>query len=179
MKVVVVIAPVKFNNSEFIKVTEKLKEHKCKVNIASETKSMAYGYIIKTDNGFEPLAIKPDILIKEIDVLKYDCIIIIGGSGNKKYLWKNKILHEKIKIAYENNKIIAAICLAPICLIFSGIIKNTGITAYKTKETVRIIKESGNFYIDKNVCINNNVITANGPRASFDFAKAIINKITI
>jgi len=86
----------------------------------------------------------PDITIEEIKVSNYDCIIIMGGSGNKKYLWKNSILHEKIITANNENKILAAICLAPICFINSGIIKSSEITVYKTKETLKIIQKSNN-----------------------------------
>lgn len=166
MKVVVVIAQEKFNNKEFITVTNALKINNILFDIASVSKSEAFGYI--------PFSVFPDVSIKELNIFNYDCLIIIGGSGNKKYLWKNTILHEKIQIANKENKILAAICLAPICFIYAGIINQSKITAYKTNETKRIIKESGNFYENKDICVNNNIITANGPKASDKFCETIL-----
>ncbi len=169
MKVVIIIAQEKFNNTEFTAVINTLQGNKILYETASVSKSKAFGY--------KSFSIIPDISIQELIVTDYDCFIIIGGSGSKKYLWKNDILHEKIKAAYKNNKILAAICLAPICFIYSGIIKNSYITAYKTEETLKIIKESDNIYNDNDVCINGNIITANGPIASTKFSNEIILKL--
>ena len=111
MKVIIIVAQDKFNNTEFTTVINTMKKNKILFEIASVSKSEAFGY--------SSFSIKPNISIQELIISDYDCLIIIGGSGSKKYLWKNNILHEKIRIAYENNKILAAICLAPICFINS------------------------------------------------------------
>ncbi len=169
MKAVVIVAQEKFNNTEFTVVGNTLKENKIFFETASVSKSKASGY--------GSFSIIPDISIGELIVSDYDCLIIIGGSGCKKYLWKNNILHEKIQTAYNGNKILAAICFSPICLIYSGIINKSCIAAYKTVETLKIIKDSGNIYKDNDVCINGNIITASGPKASHKFCDAIINKL--
>ncbi len=169
MRVIIIVSQKKFNNAEFIAVINTMKKNKILFEIASVSKSEAFGY--------SSFSIKPDISIQELNVSDYDCLIIIGGSGSKEYLWKNYILHEKIKTAFKSNKIIAAICLAPICLIYSDIIKNTYITAFKTAETMRIIKESDNIYKDIDVCSNGNIITANGPKATNEFCETIIKKL--
>lgn len=108
----------------------------------------------------------------------YNYIVIIGGSGSKKYLWENIIL-QSILINANKKKLIATICLAPICLINSGMIKNSSITAYKTKATLKLIKNSQNEYSEQNVCINDNIITANGPKALKEFAESILRKLRL
>jgi len=167
MKILVIIAQEKFNNKEFLTVVDTLRKKNIDYDVASNKKLRAFGYV--------SLSIMPDLSIDEIIVSSYDCLIIIGGSGNKKYLWNNEVLHNKIKEAFYGNKILGAICLAPICFIYSGIVKGSSITAYKTKETINIIENSGNFYEDKDVFISNNIITANGPKASQKFIDAVLS----
>jgi protease I len=170
MKILVVIPQEKFNNTEFKTITETFKKNDILFDIASTSKSTAYGYT--------SFSTKPDISLEEIVVSDYNYIVIIGGSGSKKYLWENIIL-QSILINANKKKLIATICLAPICLINSGMIKNSSITAYKTKETLKLIKESQNEYSEQNVCINDNIIPANGPKASKEFAESIIRKLRL
>lgn len=174
MKVLIIIPQEKFNNKEFNTVVNSLKVNDISYDIASTSKIKATGYIAKEFND-NPMEVIPDMVIEDIDIKNYFCLIIIGGSGNKKYLWNNEDLHIKIQQAKNSNILIAAICLAPICLINAGIIKSSNITAYKTKETQKIIEDSGNSYIDKEVYIDTKIITANGPRASKKFIDTIFS----
>lgn len=174
MKAIVVVPEEKFNNKEYNTVIHTLQKNQIDYEVASPSGKMATGYISKEYNN-KPMLIIPDISIEEINIEDCKCIIIIGGSGNKKYLWKNTTLHNKLKNAYEKGVLIAAICLAPICLIYSEIIKSVKISAYKTKETLEIIKNSGNYFSDEEVCVYENIITANGPRASVLFSERIIS----
>ncbi|MFX1236526.1 MAG: DJ-1/PfpI family protein [Promethearchaeota archaeon] len=167
MKVLIVIPQKKFNNTEFKTVIEILKRNDIPFDIASNSKSMAYGY--------STFSIKPDISLKKIRIPDYDCVVIIGGSGCKQYLWENPILHEILIEANKEKKLIAAICLAPICLINSGVIKKSSLTASKTRETLKLIQESQNKYSEQDVCVKGNIITAKGPKVSKEFAEAIIN----
>jgi putative intracellular protease/amidase len=170
MKVIVVVAQEKFNNTEFSTVVSNLKKNDIPFEVASTSKSRASGY--------GSFSIVPDLCIQDLIVSDYDCLIIVGGSGCKRHLWNNTVLHEKIRTAHENNKLLAAICLAPICLIRSKIVDGSFITAYKTNETLRIIQESGNIYRESEVYISGNIITGNGPKASQKFCEAILSKIS-
>jgi protease I len=169
MKVIVVVAEDKFNNTEFSTVVNNLKKNDIPFEVASTSKARASGY--------GSFSIVPDLCLQDVIVSDYDCLIIIGGSGCKRYLWNNQVLHEKIRMAHGNNKLLAAICLAPLCFIYSKIVDRSFITAYKTKETLRIIEESGNLYRESEVCISENIITGNGPKASQKFCEAILSRI--
>lgn len=176
MRVLVIIPEEKFNNTEFNTVIKYLRLNQFKYDIASSSGKIATGYIAKEFDN-KPMMIRPDLSISEIKVEMYNCIIIIGGSGNKKYLWNNLELHDVIQQAYKNDIILGAICLAPISLVNSGIIKSSSITAYKTRETQRIIQTSGNYYSEVGVCVNGRIITANGPKSSKKFIEAIISQL--
>lgn len=171
--VLIIVPELKFNNKEFKSVTKNLNEKKIPFRIASTSTDKATGYISKEFNN-KPMEIYPDLLIKDILVTEYSAFILIGGSGNKLFLWNNIDLHKKLQKAFKNNILIAAICLAPICLINSGILKSFPLTAYKTKEILELFSKSGNIYIDAEVCLERNIITANGPKASNSFSNAII-----
>ena len=67
-----------------------MKENEILFKTTSVSKLKAYDY------GY--FSIMPDISIQDLIVSNYDYLIIIGGSGCKKYLWKNNILHKKLKL---------------------------------------------------------------------------------
>ena len=93
MKVIVVVAEEKFNNTEFLTVVNNLKNNDIPFEVASTSKSRASGY--------GSFSIVPDLPIQDVIVSDCDCLIIIGGSGCKRYLWNNPVLHEKIRMAQK------------------------------------------------------------------------------
>lgn len=173
----VLIAQEKFNNFEYTTVIDALRSHQLDYQIASCSTSPALGYLYKTAQGYQPLTVKPDLSIAEMDLRSCRGLILIGGSGVKVSFWKNAILHQQLQRVDRQNCLIGAICLAPITLIYAKILTEGDITVYKTQETLSILQRHGLRYVDQKVLIRGKVITANGPKASHEFAQAITREI--
>lgn len=145
IRIAMTIAPVNFYDKEYIEPRAIFTHNKAEVIVASITKAIAIGR-----DGFK---VQPDVVISDLNADNFDAIVLIGGRGVIKYLWDNQKLQNLVKDANNKNKVIAAICLSPAILAHAGILKG---------------KKAGVNYIDKEVVVDGNIVTGNGP----DSAKA-------
>jgi protease I len=104
----------------------------------------------------------------------YDAIILIGGPGTQK-LFNNNILHKLINKFNNQNKLIGAICISPVILAKTGILKQRKATVYIDGKLELINNDA--IFTDKDVVVDKNIITANGPKAAKKFAQTIIKKL--
>lgn len=101
----------------------------------------------------------------------YDMIILPGGQG----AWLLREDDRVIKLLKEYNaqeKYIAAICAAPMCLGKSGVANHKNVTSYPSDEVKSYLKESN--YLEDNVIVDGHIITSRGPATAFDFAYKIV-----
>ena len=126
------------------------------------------GKSIKTSHG---VVITPDKMIDEVDLSAYDGYIVPGGMPGATNIAESEAV-SAIKKAEKDNKLIAAICASPaVVLASNGIKKGKNITCYPAPAFIEML--SGYNYTAEDVTVDKNLITANGPRAAFAFAKAI------
>lgn len=132
--------------------------------------------------GMEDLYVKSshDILIKMDKVFdesdeKADVVVLPGGLPGSTSLRDDERVINLVKKFYNENKVVAAICAAPIVLQKAGILDGKNFTCYPgfDKEAV-----SGN-YQDVLVCVDGNIVTGRGPAASFAFGYAVLEKCGI
>lgn len=166
-KIVFVIAPSMFRDEEFQIPYEYLKSEGASVYVASTTLSEAIGKL--------GLKVKPDITINKINPDSFDAIIFVGGPGVKGY-WDDKTIHKLAKDFLEKNKILAAICSAPVILARAGLIKNKKVTSFPGDEEE--MKKSGCIYTSSIVEKDGNIITGNGPAAARAFAEKIMHSLS-
>ena len=162
--VVMVIAPRDFRDEEFKVPFDYLKSLGYKVLVASTDTTMATGMLDMT--------VKPDLEIENIDTLAFDGLILVGGPGSVIY-WDNPKVHQLLKYYARPSRLLASICLAPVTLARAGVLKNKEATVYKDRSTLAEFKKGSVKYIEKDVVISGNIITASGPQASEKFAIAI------
>lgn len=165
-KILMVIAHKNYQDQELSVPKKLLEKEGYKVEIASSSLSEAKGML----GG----KVKPNILVKEAKVSDYDAIIFVGGSGVTQYFSDPQALSLAIE-AQKQNKIIGAICIAPVILAKAGILENKKATVWYGEKS-SLIKA-------KAICTNNKVevdgkiITANGPAAAEEFGKAILKAL--
>lgn len=166
---VIVIAPRAFRDEEFKIPYELLLKTGHKATVASRDTILATGLL--------GMAVKPQIVIKDIDSLKYDGLILVGGTGAAIY-WDDEIVHNLVR-HFERipDKLVAAICLAPITLARAGILTNREATVFKDRATIAEFKAKGVLYQETGVVISGNVITAASPQDAEMFARAIAKRI--
>lgn len=121
--------------------------------------------------GSHKVQIKSDIKFNKLDDT-YDAIVLPGGPGAVA-LRDDKRVIELVQKYNKDNKIIAAICAAPIVLEKAGVIKGKTITSYPT---VANELRSANYEFST-VQVDGNIITGNGPAATFAFAFAILEAL--
>ena len=115
------------------------------------------------------------INIADTKVEDYDAVVFVGGIGAEK-LFHDHFAIEIAKNSLKNNKILAAICIAPMILANSGVLKGkkATISSYLSKE----LASKGAIYTNSPVEADGIIITASGPRSSDIFAKTILKLLS-
>jgi protease I len=169
---VMVVAPRAFRIEEFVIPYDFLTSIGHKITVASLDTISATG--VGSYQGHDTtMAIKPQLLVKDIDTLKYDGIILVGGMGAAIY-WDNTELRTFVQYFARNpSKIVAAICLAPVTLARAGVLNGKKATVFEDRATIKELKNNGALYEKADVVISGNIITASGPAAAEKFAKLI------
>ena len=125
--------------------------------------------------GSHNIVIKADKLVSEIDKNDYDAIVIPGGMPGATNIASNKDAILLIENAIKNGKLIASICASPaVVLSANGFIEGKKATCYPAKQFVDIMGEN---YTGADVEIDENLITANGPKSAFKFSLEIVKNL--
>ena len=167
MKALVVIAPERYRDEELDEPLALFRERGISYDIASTKKGTCGGML-----GGRTQA---TLTISEADPASYGGIIIIGGAGAPAHLWGDRNLATLVTAFYTERKIVAAICLAPVILAHTGILKGRNATVFRSPDAVAEMKKGGAILSNRAVVEDDNVITANGPAAASAFAQAVIS----
>ena len=152
-----------FNEEEFFITKSILEKNGFRIFVASDSLNLCEGM-----NGRK---YKHDLRPENIHTNNFTAIVLIGGQGAKEY-WNNSGLHKILREFNSNKKIIAAICIAPVILVNAGLLDGKSATCFP--EVKQELLRPGIEFKDVPVVISKNIITANGPKASFEFAESII-----
>ena len=167
----VVIAQQGFQHMEYEGTKSELQKAKIEVVTAS-----ANAEECTAENGSRVL---PDVSIDEADITDYDAIVLIGGPGAMS-LANIPALTKLIVEAKEQDKTIAAICIAPVILARAGVLEGKNATVWDNPSdhsTSRELIERGAEYTGDPVTVDGNVVTGNGPAAAHEFGKALADVI--
>jgi len=163
-KILMIIASQNFRDEELFKPRELFIKEGMEVILASSSLEVSRGMLGGTA--------KPDILITEVKVEEFDVIIFVGGMGSSEY-WDDPVAREIVKKAVSLDKLICAICIAPVTLANAGILDGKKATVFRSE--VKAIKGKGAIYTGKAVEVDGNIITSEGPQAAEEFGQTIIN----
>lgn len=161
-KAVMVIAHRDFRDEELIETKEVLEKNGIEVKVSSTSLTSAKGVL-----GTEVI---PDILLDEVRAEDFDAVIFVGGSGCEQS-WEDSRAHRLAKEAFISNKVVGAICIAPVILAKAGLLKGKKATVFSSE--VNLIEAEGAKYTAKSVEKDGNIITAAGPSAAEEFGKEI------
>ena len=114
-KAVLIIAYRNFQDKEYSVTREVLENGGMEVKTAASQKGIAEGVF--------GLKAGVDLLVAEVNPVDFDAVVFIGGGGALDYL-DNKISYNLASETINQNKILAAICIAPVILAKAGLLKN-------------------------------------------------------
>ena len=166
-KVVMIIAQDNFRDEEFLQPKSILEKAGIIVKVASKTRQDASGML--------GAKVKPDITLQEINVQEFDAVVFVGGSGASTY-WDDSLAHNIASNAHSANKLVAAICIAPVTLARAGLLKGKRATVWSS-EAGKLSKE-GAVYTAGAVEKDGNIITASGPSAATEFSNQILKALS-
>jgi protease I len=169
MKLLMVVAPKRYREEEF-EIPAKMFEE---AGIEYDTASTKAGEC----EGMMGGTIEAKIAIKDAKEADYDGIVIAGGLGASDFLWSDDDLKTLTEEFGRSGKVAAAICLAPVVLARAGLLKGRQATVSESPASLKLIEEGGANYLKIPVVSDMNIITANHPTASKEFAEAIIEKL--
>lgn len=123
----------------------------------------------KEVTGSHGITITADLLFEEADYDECDMIVLPGGMPGTLNLMSHEGLMEKIREFDEEEKMLSAICAAPMVLAAAGVLEGRRATIYPGMEDKLIGAE----YSPDRVVIDGNIITSKGPGTAMEFALAI------
>lgn len=122
-------------------------------------------------NGSHGIKIVADKLIDQINMDDYDGIVVAGGMPGATNISICKKAVAELKKANAQEKLVGAICASPaVVLARHGLLKDKA-TCYPAPE---FIKALGERYVENDVVVCENIITANGPKSALKFAFEIV-----
>lgn len=101
-------------------------------------------------------------------------IILPGGMPGTTNLMNNSVVERFIDLCYENNKLICAICAAPMILGRKGILENKDAVCFPGFED----ELKGAIISSDFVCKCGNIITAKGMGSAIKFGLEIVAELT-
>lgn len=111
------------------------------------------------------------IAMKDVEVSDYDRIAFIGGPGAAN-LWQDKEAKRIAKEANDAGMPLGAICIAPKIIVASEALAGRKATVWNLDgDQAGFLGLHDVHYIDKDIVIDGNIITANGVDASVEFGK--------
>lgn len=166
MKKVYVILADGFEEMEMVTPVDLLR----RAGIDCQTVSITGKQTVKGARG---IPVEADKLFSD-DILKQaDGIVLPGGMPGTLGLMEHQALRKGIVEHFHNQKLVAAICAAPMILADLGILEGKKATIYPGME-----KElKGACPSEEPVCIAGNIITSRGAGTAIAFSLAIIEHI--
>jgi protease I len=103
---------------------------------------------------------------------QYDALLLPGGVMNPDHLRMNPKAVRFVRMFFEQDKPIAAICHGPWMLVEADIVDGRTVTSWPSLKTD--LKNSGAEWVDREVVVDNNILTSRNPNDIPAFnAKAI------
>lgn len=170
MKALMIIAPQNFRDEELFDTKDELEKAGVEVTIASKTPGEKTGML-----GGKAVA---EIALSDVDISNYDFVVFVGGSGAQVYYTDDEALRIA-KEAYEQGKVLGAICIAPGILAKAGILSGKNATIWDSGDGSfkSVIEEGGATYSGEDVTVDGRIVTANGPHAAREFGRTLVNML--
>lgn len=165
-KVLVVLPQIDFQDKEYKTMRDALDQAGCKFAVATRDHAAAV--------GVSGTMVTPDVLLGDVQMDDYNAVVFIGGPGADA-LYNNENARKIALEAARSNKVIGAICLAPVILARAGVLEGRRATVFYSMS--RELEKNGCEYTGSSVETDGRIITGNGPEASAEFALTFLQAL--
>lgn len=165
-KVLFILPHYNFRDKEYTWLKERFDEKGIHSEVASTHLSEAQGRF--------GVLVKPDVLINFVESEDYDAYIFVGEEAASEF-FDNREIQRIVERARNKKKIIAAIGEAVPIVLYTGHFTGKKVTTTETQK--KKIEDLGAFFTGRIVEQDSDLITANGPHATREFAEAIVKAL--
>ena len=121
------------------------------------------------------IEIAVDVNVEDADPNEYDALMVPGGVLNPDKMRMDENCVRFAQHFLETGKPVAAICHGPQLLIETGLIDGRNMTSYPSVKTDLI--NAGASWIDREVVVDNGLVTSRSPKDLDAFNKKMIEEI--
>lgn len=166
--ILMVIASKDFRDEEYFIPVEIFQNEGAKITTASSI----IGEVIGVEGG----EARSTMTIREAEARKFDAIVFVGGNGASEF-FDDAEAHKIVREAVKYDKILGAICIAPVILARAGILRKKNATVWSSildKSRAKELEEAECRVLEKRVVKDGKIITADGPAVAQEFAQTIV-----
>lgn len=160
--VLMIVAPERFRDEELFDTQAELMHAGHQTVIASTRVGVCPGA-----RGGQVTA---ELHLAQVCCAEYAAVVFVGGGGSKA-LFQDAEAWRIAREMAQQDKVVAAICLAPVILAQAGVLQDRWATVAGTEAAT--IERHGAHYAGPGVAVDGHFVTANGPKSSRAFGRAI------
>ncbi len=120
--------------------------------------------------GAHGIKMQADMLLVDVEPADYDGVILPGGAASW-LLRDTPAVLKLVRTMHAADKLVAAICAAPIALEAAGVLTDRKVTCYPADAVTNDIKSAT--LCDTPTVTDANIITGRGPGAALEFGFAL------
>jgi protease I len=170
-KRVAIVTENGFEEAELTSPKKAMENAGFKVDIVSPQKSKVKAWA----HDHWSIELPVDVNLDDANSDDYDALMIPGGVMNPDLMRMNKDCVKFAKDFLDSGRPVAAICHGPQLLIESGMLKGRKMTSYPSIKTD--LKNAGADWRDKEVVVDNGLVTSRSPKDLDAFNKKVVEEI--
>jgi len=136
--------------------------------------SLEEGEVQAFDHYDKAGSFKVDKTVEEVVASDFDNLVLPGGVGNPDNLRQDENAVRFVRDFFEQGKPVGAICHAPWTLIEAGVVRGRTLTSFPSLQTD--IRNAGGNWVDKEVVVDNGLVTSRKPDDIPAFNKKLIEE---
>jgi 4-methyl-5(b-hydroxyethyl)-thiazole monophosphate biosynthesis len=121
--------------------------------------------------GSHGITVSADVRLDDVLGEEFDAVVLPGGMPGSRTLRDDMRVLGIVKDASRKNKLVAAVCAAPIVLEAAGVLAGRRATSYPGNEL------SSARYVEERVVVDGQLVTSRGPGTALEFALALVEKL--
>lgn len=166
-KRVAVIATHGFEESELTEPVKALRDAGASVDIVSQKREPIQGF----KHHDKARTVDVDVVLEEASPDTYDALVLPGGALNADAMRTDDKAQRFVKAMNAARKPVAVICHAPWLLVSAGLANGRTLTSWPT--IADDMRNAGAQWVDKEVVVDDNLVTSRGPNDLPAFNEAI------